>query len=210
MKELLYLGLDPSRYKTDKHLVHRPILQIKKKIDRKVQEAFLSLPQASIILLTSRVSVEIFFECCKMFQVEPSKKVLYLAIGRATALLLPSAISGQESSEGMCKLLEGIDRDRKIFYPHSERAREVLSKAMQNRRVIETVFYTTVARSCSFDDINRFSEIVFTSPSCVSFFFEKKILIRPDVKLTTIGSVTENALIQFLKQEQVNYTNSKK
>lgn len=209
-KAVLYLGLDPTRYQTDKILVHRPIIQIEKKpFDQKLKEAFFELSHVSIVLLTSRVSAKIFFEYCEKLQIELPKKILYLAVGQATALMLPSAIScREESSEGVCRLLSqlSLDPHRLLFYPHSEQSREVIPIFLREKkwRVIETITYSTVAHpEFHVRDIDRFEEVVFTSPTCVNHFFQKKIVIRAGVKLTTIGSITQNVLIQFLKQGKV-------
>src|SRR5258708_900361 len=104
--KLLYLGLDPTRFKTEKCLVHKPIIQIQKKlIDQKMKEAFYQIPKVSVVVITSRVSAELFFESCKILQIQIPKKILYISVGEATAKLLPSAISfKEECSEGVCTL----------------------------------------------------------------------------------------------------------
>lgn len=204
--KLLYLGLDPTRYQTEKIVVHRPIIQTEKiPFDQKLQTAFSTIPDASIVVLTSRISAQIFFEYCNKIQIEIPKKILYLAVGRATALLLPGAISfHDESSEGICKLMQqlSLDSNRLIFYPHSEQSRDILATFIQKKgKLVEAITYRTIAHPYFYlDDSEDFSEIVFTSPTCVRFFFEKKIRVRADVKLTTMGSITQNVLIQFLKQ----------
>src|SRR6185503_382910 len=116
MKKALYLGLDPSRYRTEKRLIHYPIITIEKRPFEEVKSHFQALSDFSAILLTSRTAASLFFEYAEKASIEKSSlvKKLYLAVGSATADMLPHAlVAREECGEGIIALVEGLPHLKK-------------------------------------------------------------------------------------------------
>jgi uroporphyrinogen-III synthase len=208
MKRALYLGLDPSRYTTEKQLIHYPIITIQNyPYEGKIEQYFQEIASFSVILLTSRTATSLFFEYCNkagMSKKELAKK-LYIAVGRATAEMLPHAlVAKEECGEGIVALLDSLPsiKSRKFFFPHSRYSRPVISDYLKNKdySFVECIFYepqtTKEPLPC---DLETVDEIIFTSPSTVHAFFEKKYRVSQRLELTTIGPITHNTLLKYLE-----------
>lgn len=206
-KKVLYLGLDPSRYKSRKKLVHYPIITIEKRpLEGKIKEHFQNIASFSVILLTSRTAASLFFEYCERVgaSLKDLSKKLYITVGGATAEKVPHGFAAKEEcGEGVIALLKNVLylKKRPIFFPHSAASRPLLVEYLRSEGYffIDLITYEPkVTEEALLYDLEEFDEIVFTSPSTVHAFFEKKYKISEQLELTTIGPITHNALLKYI------------
>ena len=61
-KSALYLGIDPTHFKTDKQIIHMPLLRIlQRPMDSKeLQRIFGHIPQYTHVVFTSKSAVKFF------------------------------------------------------------------------------------------------------------------------------------------------------
>jgi uroporphyrinogen-III synthase len=195
--KILYLGLDPSRYK--KEVFHYPIIRIVPcPFDK---ERIQNHSDWTHVLFTSRIAVTLFFE---LFKAKPLN-VKYLVVGKATMAKVkeyghfPLLCAVEETSEGVIQLLN--DFEGHLCYPHSALSRPVISNYLREKRInhTELILYTTVAQAPEpKPNIEEFDEIVFTSPSTVQAFQKIFGKLPFNKKLTSIGSITEKSVAKFL------------
>jgi uroporphyrinogen-III synthase len=119
--KILYLGLDPSRYRYQGELTHLPIIKIvPRPFDEKMKAAFEQLSDYSHVIFTSRSAVSLYKEYalkagCWEAQLQEKN---YICVGKATATsvsehgLIPNFIAKEETAEGMAALLATLDRHK--------------------------------------------------------------------------------------------------
>ena len=188
MHRILYLGLDPSRYKHSGELVHCPIIQVTPNpIDEEISRVW---PLITHVLFTSPSAV-------KHWPLSLEGKTI-ISIGHATAsmLLVPSIIAPFATQEGVIALLETLDLTNVyLLWPRSSKARPLLLEYLAERKThIFDLYETSLRRPEVWPDLTSFDEIVFTSPSTVQAFVRLFGSIPADKKITPIGPVTAKLL----------------
>jgi len=203
---LLYLGLDPSRYKTDKAITHLPLIEI---VPRpltcpKLTMQFSELPHYTHILFTSQTTVDLFITACAHYE-QSRPKAAVIAIGRATAERLKRAridvtlTAKEKTQEGIMDALSGLNFDTSyIFYPRSSRARANLTHYLAARSIRHQVcdlYDTHLRRPDTCPNPDHFEHIVFTSPSTVDAYLELYKKLPHPQKIITLGPVTEKYIL---------------
>lgn len=204
----LYLGLDPTNFKTANRLIHCPIIQaVPRPFDApEIAHVFADIPKYTHFIFTSQVAIQVFFDCLSYhgYCYEDLIGKTIIAIGKATAAAFAKRGSGiiqtakEETQEGIIKMLAIQDlEDAYILLPCSSLARPDLAHFLVVRRIRHQLCHTydtkflKPTKQIDFDEID---EIVFTSPSTVDAFQEIFGKIPQDKKLTSIGPITENKL----------------
>lgn len=187
---ILYLGLDPSGWKTDKPLIHYPVIQVRPLPVSKPSD----WEEITHLIFTSKTAV-------RHWQFFESKQAL--AIGEATAdFLAKSGVSSiqapEATQEGMIKLLENLPlKNAYLLWPRSTKARSVLSDYLTSRAIrfqIIDLYETHFQKPEVPISLEEVEEIVFTSPSTVEGFLRIFKTLPTNKKLTAIGPVTACAL----------------
>lgn len=192
MSKVLYLGLDPARFKCAGELIHYPVIKI-------VPRPFTlpDLNQVTHLLFTSRSAVKIFLEGAEILE-----QHIVIAVGEETAEVLPRAdhIACDETAEGVVDILERLDlRGASVLWPHAAKARKVISDYLRDKQVEfqSVVIYDTHAQQPGpMPALDDFTEIVFTSPSTVEAFLQIYDELPHHIRLTPIGPITA----AYLKQ----------
>lgn len=186
----LYLGTDcPSP-----NFFHYPIIRLEPR--PLPPNAHAIFPSFTHILFTSKNAVRLF--------PFPLSHQILIAVGQATASLLPSALTpAQESQEGIIELLKTLDLSgAHLLLPRSSQARHVLDDFLQQQNIRYTVWdlYNPVPHQpFPLPSLEPFKEIIFTSPSTVRAFFQFFGKPPSHLKVICQGPVTEEALKQALK-----------
>lgn len=192
---LLYLGLDPSRFQTEKKITHYPMLKTEKK------EIVLPTLQGKVrLLFTSRTAVQYwnfpFFD-------------EVIAIGPATgAALLERGVepltAKEATQEGVIELLKRLSWEGVfLLYPHAEKSRTLIREFLSQKALAHWAFpfYRTVFQANRpYPDFSEYDEIVFTSPSTVDAFLHFFHEFPSHCKLTPIGPVTKSHLQTALQK----------
>lgn len=203
---ILYLGLDPSRYK--RSVVHFPVIQI---VPRNLKESLYDpiwkdIGQFTHVLFTSRNSVKILCDyLLELNLLEHLKSKKLLSIGSATSELLSSygfsSVKAQEeTAEGMTALLQGCLDVEYVLYLHSSRARALIGEFLKggSYRFFAAPLYDTSLRPLlDLPDLREFDEIVFTSPSTIDAFLSLFKQFPKGAKLTSIGPITSKHLLSL-------------
>ncbi len=203
---LLYLGLDPKGYQTEKTIIHFPVIQTRNiPFDHpKIAHAFSDLDEYTHLIFTSKSTVHYFFEALRFygFSSDLNHKVIF-SIGESTQNSLKkqgieSQLAKCATQEGVIAALAQIDFEKSyLFYPRSKIARSLLEHFLIKKEIRHQLcdLYETVPRlekqNWNWEEID---EIVFTSPSTVNAFFNFYSLPPSGIALTSIGPVTKRAL----------------
>ena len=130
------------------------------------------------------------------------KKIL--AIGRGTEETVGYdcfAVSSLETQEGMIELIKTIDlQESYMLYPRSSKARPLLAEYLKEAGIqhqICDLYETAYLKPEPIPALEDFEEIVFTSPSTVKAFLSLYSSIPKNKKITCIGPITEQAIINF-------------
>lgn len=190
--KILYLGLDPARFKHQGALFHYPVIRTLP-LPFDVSDCHLW----THIICTSRTTVEILFSNCH-------PRCHFIAVGQATVEKIKEygtftiSVAEEERAEGIVALLSSLVlKDSYLFYPHSEGSRALIGEYLQKNKIAhrDTILYKTVADlTLPPPDLKQFDEIVFTSPSVVDAFLALYGELPIGKKLTAIGPVTQNRL----------------
>lgn len=189
-KQILYFGLDPSRYNSDCEVLHFPLIQTKP-FPFETIAAYLSIPHTHV-LFTSRMAVTYFFG----YTSERNKK--YICVGEATAGRLSDFgvkadwVADEPCGEGVIALLETLECGH-ILYPHSAQARTLLPHYLEGKGT-PFPLYETIPNQNFLPDLSAFDRLVFTSPSTVRVFSQLCSALPPREKCEAIGPITQNAL----------------
>lgn len=192
---IVYLGLDPSRYVHTGKLLHHPLIATKKLITPELSLAKERWDTYSHVIFTSQTAVHYWFAEV------PIGVQQVLAVGKATALLLRKLglsplVAKQETQEGIMELLDGGT----ILWPKSSLARPDLEAYLQKKKFSYFAFdlYTTeLLTPPKITHWSAVTEIVFTSPSTVRAFLQLYGAFPEGVRLTSIGKITEQALLRM-------------
>jgi uroporphyrinogen-III synthase len=199
-KKILYLGLDPLHYKTEEILIHYPVIRI---IPKSPPFSLLTTNQKwTHVILTSKTAVSLFFQSFK------DVSACFIAVGKVTEREIKRhstracLVANDETQEGVIEVLKTLDlSDAHIFYPHSSKARPLITHYLKENgiRFTDHILYDTVInRETPPPDLSLFDEIVFTSSSTVEAFFEIFRQIPVDKKLTCQGPITQKTLEKFI------------
>jgi len=189
---ILYLGLDPSRWKRDKTLLHYPVIRIALRTISKPAD----WSSITHLIFTSKTAA-LHWEWFEGKQA--------LAIGEATAEVLEKKgcsplVAPETTQEGMIELLKIIPlQNAYLFWPRSSRSRALLGTYMLSlvpkvRVQILDLYETIYQRPEPVPSLDGIDEIVFTSPSTVAAFLQIYGSLPKNKKLTPIGPITARAL----------------
>jgi uroporphyrinogen-III synthase len=214
MRRTLYLGIDPTHYKTENKIVHMPLIKIiKREPDSKeLQKIFDQIPQYTHIIFTSKSSVRIFLSDLKS-RGHALDELAYkhiIAVGHVTAYylktegLVPSYISADETEEGVVRLLAHMDlKEAFVLLPKSAHPRAHLIHFLVEHEVRHKIciLYDTVEEIPREPiDLEDVDEVVFTNPLTVETFFSIYPIIPSSIKLHPLGNITREALRNKLKE----------
>ncbi|CCB88314.1 hydroxymethylbilane synthase [Simkania negevensis] len=204
----LYLGLDPSNFKTENTLIHCPIIQIFPRDFNlpQIQYVFDDIPKYTHFIFTSKVGVNVFFDCLAHYQygidILEGKEII--AIGESTAKAARARgahvtqVAKEETQEGIIRMLAVQNLDHAfVFLPCSALSRPDLAHFLMIKRIRHQLCKLYDTRAVELKNrpaLEEIDEIVFTSPSTVDAF--KKIFgeIPKNKKLIPIGPITQSKL----------------
>ncbi len=152
------------------------------------------------LIFTSKTAATLFYT---HFTLSHSPRVI--AVGKATAAVVrhfsPEAdvlIADEESAEGVVAVLERLSLEKaRLLWPHAALARPVISAYLMQRKVDfdAPIFYDTIMRRPeNVPNLEKYDELILTSPSTVDAAFEVFGCILEKKILTCIGQVTQNYL----------------
>lgn len=210
---ILYLGLDPKNYITEKasfhnEIVHWPIIEVAPRplSDPIVYASISRFKEYSHLILTSKTTVTILHDYLIKIGIDKSEwsKKINLVVGSATAAYLNAwgitsvVVAKEERAEGILQLMNGMDLNgAHFFYPHSTLSRPLIEEHLKcfSLRYTACLLYDTFCTNKEVcPDPNQFDEIVFTSPSTVRAFLQIYGKFPLQVNLTAIGPITQNAI----------------
>lgn len=195
MHKILYLGIDPSRYKHAGLLVHCPIIKTVPifPLDDLVVRIW---PSITHVLFTSPSAVKHW----PLSLIE--KKILSIGGGTSSEIPMTSLIAPFSTQEGVIELIESLDLSGAyLFWPHSSKSRPLIQAYLTRKKVrfyAFDLYETQTHRPSSLPDLAEFAEIVFTSPSTVHAFIELFGAIPSEKKITSIGPVTASLVAEKL------------
>jgi uroporphyrinogen-III synthase len=217
MKKTLYLGLEISKRWRQENLgaeiIHFPIIKIEERSlnESEITKAFSQFERYTHIILTSRVSVMLFFKTLLHFGIPKkalaAKKII--VVGKSTAEVVGefgadvAYCATNETSEGIVERLKSLNLSEAHFlWPCSALSREVIPNFLKQSGIAfcQVALYTTLTNISK--EFPEADELVFTSPSTVDAFLENFKTIPWDKKITAIGPITE-ARLQKAKEEQI-------
>lgn len=207
----LYLGLDPSRWKSSYPITHYPIIKtaIRSYQSSAIQKAFSQLFSCSHLLFTSRTAVSSFFKLFQRLQTHlqlPSRlSHTCVVVGRATAQKLREyeikkiITSDKETAEGLIETIEALPMfsQSSFFWPHSSLSRPILREFFTDKEIpfIDCEVYDTICQKPQpLPNLDEYAEIVFTSPSTVKAFLQIFSKLPQKDKIKAIGPITKRAL----------------
>jgi uroporphyrinogen-III synthase len=212
VKQILYLGLDPTNYQHHGELTHYPIIQtVPRPIsDPEVYAALSLFDHYTHLIISSKTSIPILLDYLPKtgFSLKRWAEMTTLAVGQATMRQLQrSGISNiltaeNETAEGIVDLIKNtVPTSAYLFWPHSSGARSVIKDFLLAQQINheECSLYDTIPRPpATLPNLSVFDEIVFTSPSTVDAFIE--VFGQPlpsNITLTPIGPITKEYLNSY-------------
>lgn len=211
MKKVLYLGTDPRHFESAGEIVHFPVIKIVPRSFNEVKQALDELPYFTHLVFTSKNAVDIFFSYCKA---NLENKIL-IAIGKVTALHLtshgfpPQLVSPEETQEGMIELLKEKNLENAyLFLPQSSLSRPLLVHFLHEKKIryrALTLYDTECIHPETIPDLATFDEIIFTSPSTVTAFFQIFSAVPQHVTCIAIGPVTQQTLKERICYDAKSY-----
>lgn len=208
MKQVLYLGIDPTHFKTDGQVIHYPIIRIvpRSEDDPGVVALFENVRQYTHIIFTSKSAVCIFFLYMEKKGMHRSclMRVQMIVIGEVTALHLrrhgfePVMIANNTTQEGIIEALDTLDWEGVYFLlPRSSLSRSVLVDFFDQNHIrydAVDLYDTVISETAPIPNVESMDEIVFTSPSCVEAFYSLYGCIPEQTRCIAIGPITQAAL----------------
>lgn len=195
---ILYLGLDPERW-PHQPVYHYPIIRTERlPIDPKVLSDW---PKMTHVIFTSQVAVKYWWEIGLYFDKNA------IAIGPATAEALrrrqvDPIVAADYTQEGIIDLLKTIDLTHAhVFCPRSKKARLEIDQFFKDRNIpfANLALYDIVfQKPMPIPNFDEVEELVFTSPSTVAAFIDQFGPLPKNKKLTSIGSITREAIRKCL------------
>lgn len=216
-KRILYLGLDPTHFKTSGEMTHWPIIHILPRplTDPSVYHALKDFDLYSHILITSKSAVAILHQYLPLMGIPWHTWVdkTTVAIGQVTAMHLKACgitslqIAQQETAEGLIEVLKELPSLEKayVFWPHSSQSRPVIKNFLEAYPIRHTTCILYDPKPLLpqvLPNLENFDEIVFTSPSTIDAFFSIFGEFPQHLCLTTIGPITADYLKNFRQKNQ--------
>ena len=192
----LYVGLEAP---SGDDVLHVPLI----KIVPKTNVVCNIPPETTHILVTSKTTVAL---CASFFT---NLTLPFISVGRATALALKTLgihnilTASNECQEGIIDLIESSKFIQPhFFWPHSSLSRPILKEYFSKKGYAFTEFdlYDTHFIEPTVPvDLQKITQIYFTSPSCVDAFFQFFGSPPSHIELHTIGPVTKAHLDHKIK-----------
>jgi len=202
-KKKIYFGLEPD----DLSYYHFPV--IKTVPIHLEKEIFSQVESATHIIITSKMGARYFMQ-----QVSEHKLDLtliyqkeFLSVGCVTTATLKSMgcvnvrQAENESQEGLIDLIKEHYPNPKtysIFFPHSKKSRRNLPDFLKESgyHFSECILYDTVVNDShkNLPDLNNFSVLFFSSPSCVDAFLTLFGKLPRNKVIKTQGEITQSYL----------------
>ncbi len=200
VKKVLYLGTSLSHFSSDLEVVHYPVIRLIPKSYQNENVIFClqKLSLFSHILFTSKNSVEILWDLCKVLNLPIRNKCI--SIGPSTSDTLrekgiePALQAQEHTQEGVITLLESLESPY-LFYPRSSLARPLLSEYLSEKSIPHEVLdlYDTIFQAPSpKPSLEDIQEVVFTSPSTIDGFFKAFEGLPKGIKISFQGPVTKS------------------
>ena len=215
-KGVLYLGIDPTHFRTTKRVLHMPLLRIvRRPVDSKeLHDIFSHIPEYTHLIFTSKSAVRIFFSYYKAHghRVEELLGKHVIAIGHVTAYylkeegIIPGYIASEETEEGLVRVLSTLElHDAYVLLPKSSLPKTQLSHFLVEHGVRHrTCVLYDALEVLPTEPVNleEIEEVVFTNSMTVEGFFSLYPKIPSWIKLHPLGTVTREALRTKLKEIQ--------
>jgi len=212
---ILYTGTNPQRYQHLGDIISFPMIQISKAVisSAEIQNLIDTLPEYSMILLTSQFGVQYFFDILKKhrYNLEKLKSKDFIVIGKTTAEALkkyhfdPILQASIETSQGLFEAIQqNLDvKNKNILFPRSALSNPFLKENLIKigADVTEFVVYDNTKPSMRPLPKENIESIIFTSPSTVKNFLKDYNIIPDQWKIFSKGPVTSKAL------KEAGYTN---
>lgn len=208
MKNVLYLGSDPSSFLKKGKIIHYPIIKIEPRPFAEIEKAYKFLASYTHVLFTSKHAVEIFFQYLTDSLPE---NLSWIAVGQTTAGVLKqknlfALVPEEETQEGLIRLLSRLNLSKAfVFFPKSSLSRSLLIDFFKSRKIryLAVDFYDTVFQRLEpVPALDAIDEIVFTSPSTVKAFLAIYGVLPKNKQLTCQGPITQDFLLETLKKEK--------
>ncbi|HEY4831483.1 MAG TPA: uroporphyrinogen-III synthase [Waddliaceae bacterium] len=208
-KNILYLGIDPSRYLHSGILHHLPLIRtIPRPFQGEIKMQFENSGRYTHVLFTSRTTIPLYLDFASKagFSLSMLQEKIYLSIGQSTTQRLEEAgltatyTTCVETGEGIVSLLESIPLSQAhLFFPRSAQGRSVITHYLEKREMPFTLvdLYDTEPNPVILPDLEQFDEIVFTSPSTVHAFYAQTKKLPPLEKCVALGPITASTLKEY-------------
>lgn len=206
-RKSLYFGINPKRYYTNGFVEHCPLIEIVPYPKESFPHILRSIQKATHLIITSQQTVKYLFNLIEelLFPKALLKDKKIIAVGQSTAMALQkrdlhvSYIAKDESAEGIVKIIDQIKwkDESHVFYPKSASSRSLIKDYLIQKGVSLEALNLYEPKALHLKqkpDLNKYDELVFTSPSCVKAFFENYLEIPSHLKVICIGPVTQKAL----------------
>jgi len=216
VKAVLYLGIDPKHFKTDKPLIHCPLLEIvARPIDSmEIKQVFGSILDYTHIIFTSKSAVKIFFKYFRDFgyQLDQLNNKYLIAMGQVTAYFMkeegavPTYIAAEESLEGVMRVLSTLDLNQaNVLFPKSSSAMPSLAHFLVEHEIhhqICTLYDVYNRKQFSLPDLNDIDEIIFPNSKTIDIFFSLFDTLPEGIKLQALGAATRETLKDKLSEKK--------
>lgn len=202
-KQILFTGLSPERFFIKGTYFHLPLIRMKPMEEyNKFDNCLRNMSKFDWIVFASRYGVEYFFKRLKIIglDVRTFNKIKIAAVGNSTKDwllnfgILADLVPQKESSQGLLESFHKIDlKDKKIFLPRSNLSDKGLKEGLQRLGAKVTTAFAyrnVVPKYLPTLDLNKFNEIMFTSPSTVRSFKKRYKKIPQNIRVRCIGDVT--------------------
>lgn len=215
-RHALYLGLNPPLSWARGKLIHLPIIQIIPRAleSNAIQAAYQQLSCYTHLIFTSQSAVKLFYAYAKILELDGTiapkivNQLPCIAVGKATARAIEAhggnltATAQTETAEGLTEILQPHSSiGCHFFWPHAAGSRAVLMNFFKEKNVphTDTIFYETCPLIPKVKpDLSMVNELIFTSPSTIDAFLQIFGAIPKNIRLTTIGPITQSYLEKSL------------
>lgn len=211
-KSTLYLGVDPKHFKTDKPLIHLPLIRISPRpIDSfEVRHTFSHIDAFTHLIFTSKSAVKIFCDYYKDLgkSLEELKNKYLIAIGHLAAYGLkeegisPTYIAADETIEGIIRTLASLEQEKShVLIPRSSSSYPQLAHFLveHNIRHHVCILYDTFEEKPEqIPSLDHIDEVIFTSSVTVDAFFSLYEKVPEEIRLRPLGMCSREALRRHL------------
>jgi uroporphyrinogen III methyltransferase/synthase len=203
-RKILYTGTHLEKYVGKGKITHHPLIEIIPcKNYLEFDKYIMQLTNYNYLIFTSIYSVEYFFKRWNHmgFDTRKLSTVKVVSIGRTTSEklgkfgIIPDLQPNDESSEGIISMFRNKNiAPANILIPRSDSALPILPDGLRKLgHLVQTIIAYKNVLPDNFQkiDIERFDEIVFTSPTGVKNFFGQYGKLPENKRITTRGKVTQ-------------------